>query len=275
MNREKNKNKKAFDRTIYNKNHFKEFCELEPNQNVKSIDKNELPNEFSDELYEFIDSFRRKTANEKTEWNFYIDYETDEIIHCLHGQERNVTDWINSGLMKNRKIMTIHNHPQGAYSAPSPANFEILEHDFEDYEIICSETDFWIVSAKGKFEKDFRENLKEKIELILNSCDSYSVIDMQKANKRYSNNLKTFINNNYENISITNKEYCKMTDKKTSEWTLSSRDKGHEFSKKRAKQNWEKFHNGNEEEKKQLRDKINELFGHDDELKKELFPTLF
>lgn len=274
MDIEYNYKKKVLDKSIYNKTNFKKFCELKIDKNVKSINKKDLPHEFSGELCEFIDLFRRKTANEKTEWNFFIDYESDEIIHCLHGKQTNVKNLINSGLMKGRKIMTIHNHPNGTYSAPSAANFEILKHEFEDYEIVCSENEYWIVTAKGEYEINFRNRFKEKIEHIFNSCDSFNMINMKKANSMYSINLKKFINNNYENISITNREYIKMIEKNTSEWTLSIRDGGHEFSKRRAKHNWDKYH-GNEEEKRKLRDEINKLFGSDEKLKKELFPTLY
>ena len=111
-----NKEKLPLSESIYNKKNFEEFCELEIDWNIKSIDKNDLPNELSDETCEFIDLFRRMTSNEKTEWNFYIDYESNEIIHCLHGKSTNVKDYIPSGLMQERKIITIHNHQKGTYS---------------------------------------------------------------------------------------------------------------------------------------------------------------
>ena len=107
--------------------------------------------------------FRRKTINEKTEWEFYIDYENNEIIHCLHGKATNVGGWIHSQLMKNKKILTIHNHIKGTYSAPSCENFEILEHEFEDYEIICAEKEFWILEAKGKFNEEWIWDVKREI----------------------------------------------------------------------------------------------------------------
>lgn len=52
---------------IYNRANFKEFCELETDWNIKSVKKEDLPGELTDETCEFIDLFRRKTANEKTE----------------------------------------------------------------------------------------------------------------------------------------------------------------------------------------------------------------
>jgi hypothetical protein len=80
------KDKIPFSDSLYNKDNFKEFCELEIDWEINSVKRGDLPKELSDEACEFVNLFRRKTAKEKTEWNFYIDYETNEIIHCLHGK---------------------------------------------------------------------------------------------------------------------------------------------------------------------------------------------
>lgn len=40
-----NKEKLPISRCIYNKENFEEFCELEIDCNIKSIDRNDLPNE--------------------------------------------------------------------------------------------------------------------------------------------------------------------------------------------------------------------------------------
>lgn len=214
-NKKINKNKEekfSFSRSVYNKDNFKEFCKLEIDCNLKSVHKNDLPHEISDETCEFIDIFRRKTANEKTEWEFYIDYENNEIIHCLHGKETNVKDWIHSGLMENRKILSIHNHPKGTYSAPSAKNFEILDHEFEDYEIICAEKEFWILKAKGSFDAEWICDVKKEIYRIFKKCDNLEGVPTEKipftdSNKLYENELKIFINNLKSNISLTKKEY--------------------------------------------------------------------
>ena len=111
------------------------------------------------------------TVNENTEWNFYIDYENNEIIHCLHGKATNVRDWIHSGLMKNRKILSIHNNPNGTYSAPSPQNFEILKHEFENYEVICGAGEYWILEAKGRYSKSCLKKIRRKIKKIFYKCE--------------------------------------------------------------------------------------------------------
>ena len=142
------------------------------------------------------------TSNKKTEWNFYIDYETNEIIHCLHGKSTSVRDVIHSGLMKERKIITIHNHPKGTYSAPSYENFEILNHEFEDYEIICAEREFWILEAKGQCKN--RDLIKKGIKNIFISIELSNQTD---KNKLYSQRLTKYINNLNQKIILIRKEY--------------------------------------------------------------------
>lgn len=202
MENKKFRQKLPLDNPIYNKDTFEEFCELEIDWSVKSINKEDLPDEVSGEVCEFISMFRRMTVHEKTEWNFYIDYKNNEIIHCLHGGETNVKDWINSGLMKNRKILSIHNHPQGTYSAPSPANFEILGQEFENYEIICAEEEFWILEAKGYFKT--KNDIKSEINEIFNTILTHPY---KIQNQVYSEKLKNYINNLNQEINISNKEY--------------------------------------------------------------------
>ena len=142
------------------------------------------------------------TVDEKTEWEFYIDYENNEIIHYLHGQATTVRDWIHSGLMKNRNILSIHNHPKGTYSAPSPQNFEILKNEFEDYEIICAEDSYWIIEAKGYF-KD-RKLIQKELLTILKSIRK---TDSATKNKLYADKLIKYINNLNQKIQLTKKEY--------------------------------------------------------------------
>lgn len=197
------KEKLPFSSSRYNKNNFEEFCKLEINRNIKSISRNDLPDELSEETCEFIDLFRRMTVDEETEWNFYIDYENNEIIHCLHGQATEVKDNIHEALMKDRKIVTIHNHPKGTFSAPSSDNFEILEHEFENYEIICAENEYWILESRSKYSKKYVEKFKTKIETIFQDIKQKS----KNPNNEYSNELSEYINSSKDNIKLTNKEY--------------------------------------------------------------------
>ena len=61
--------KEAFSYSIYNKENFESFKKLKVDTTAKSINRNDLPSELSDETCEFIELFRRKTANESI-WIF-------------------------------------------------------------------------------------------------------------------------------------------------------------------------------------------------------------
>lgn len=194
--------KGAFSYSIYNKENFESFKKLKVDTTAKSIDRKDLPQELSDETCEFIELFRRKTENESIEWNFYIDYEKNEIIHCILGSSNQSLGWINTEEMKNRKILSIHNHPKNTYSAPSAANFEILEYEFEDYEIICSQEEFWILKAIRKYE--IREKIHKDISIIFESIKNSN---SKNKNNIYSEIVINYINNLNQKIVLTRKEY--------------------------------------------------------------------
>lgn len=195
---------KLFETSIYNKENYKEYCKLKLDENITSINKKDLPDELTDELCQFISDFRRKTVNEENEWNLYIDYEKNEVIHCFKGQKTNVTGWINLKEMENRKILSIHNHPKGTFSAPSSNNFEILDHEFENYEVICAEEEYWILEAKGKYK--IRKNIQDEVSRAFESIKNSKQKD---KNKKYSKILTTYINNLNIDIKITKRAYKK------------------------------------------------------------------
>lgn len=272
----KENQKEIFSYSIYNKENFKIFTQLKENKQAKIIKQNDLPKEFNEDLCNFINLFRRKTFNEKTEWEFYIDYENNEIIHCLHGGPTNVKDWFHSGLMKNKKIVTIHNHIKGTYSAPSWKNFEILDHEFEDYEIICAEKEFWILEAKGTNDKNYTLKFKTKIENIFQETISKSIvkdIDFEKYNPNddYSIRVQEYISNQKNNIKLSKKEY-QQHDKISKDWKISDRDN------EMHRLDWGK--NNPQliiEERKKLKEKIiklNKEMGNTIDLEKE-YPNLF
>lgn len=203
-----NPNGDAFSYSVYNNDSFKKFCELKEDKTTKPIDAKDLPSEFDEGLCNFINLFRRKTVNEKTEWEFYIDYENNEIIHCLHGKSTVVSGFIHSALMEKRKIVTIHNHIKGTYSAPSSENFEILEHEFEDFEIICAENEYWILKANGKFNREWIRDVKREIYDIFKRCDGLGdSFEGINSNELYEKELEIFINNLKSDITLTKKEY--------------------------------------------------------------------
>ena len=190
--------------SIYNRNYYNEFLRLEIDWNTKTIDKNDLPKDLSKEACDFINLFRRKTHNETREWNIYLDYETGEIIHCFIGEGNSVKGIINTNILNERKILTIHNHPKDTYSPPSATNFEILEHEFEDYEIICSYGEYWILESKEKIDLIVIKKIKQEIKHIFIECEN---LKESSKTKKYEKELINFINNLKINISLTKKEY--------------------------------------------------------------------
>ena len=208
----KKQNNEPFKTSIYNKYNFKKFCELKEEKTTRRICKNDLPPEFDEKLCDFINLFMRKTMNVKNEWEFYIDYENNEIIHCLHGKSTTVGGLIHSALMENKKILTIHNHIKGTYSAPSRKNFEILDHEFEDYEIICAEEEYWILEAQGKYPLEYVEKFKTEIEIIFQdtrkkSIEKNAILENYNPNEDYGNRIEEHINKQNNNIKLTKKEY--------------------------------------------------------------------
>ena len=63
---------------------------------------------------------------------------------------------------KGKNVASIYNHPKGFLSAPSGENFQILEMENEDYELICGYDEFWILEAKGVFDKEVVEEIRSE-----------------------------------------------------------------------------------------------------------------
>lgn len=170
---------------IYNDEEWLEYKRLEIDESVKSINPNDLPNDFCDEASRLVDEFHRKTVNEEVEWMLYFDYMTGEVIYCWKGEEGNAIGDYENCNVSGKNIASIHNHPKNYYSFPSPENFDILENDFEDYEIITSVSSFWVIKFKGAVNHDvrvdFQDFLKNKydemiLNIILNGSKDVNVI---------------------------------------------------------------------------------------------------
>ena len=174
---------------------YDEYRKLKIDCSLKSINPKDLPNEFSRKTIDEINKFRRKTANLTEEWILYIDYENGDILECIKGVAGEVYGVINLSTFKNRKVVSIHNPPEGFLSPPSYDNFELLKFDFEDYEIICSEDEFWIIEAKGILkEKDIRI-IRKNVKLLYDNAIDYSNDDIS-ANEIYGSNLLKYLKNN-------------------------------------------------------------------------------
>lgn len=189
---------------------------LKVDKSLKSINLSDLPSDFCEEACKLVDEFRRKTVNEKIEWLLYIDYKTGEIVYCWKGEEGRCSSDIDSKYFIGKNIATIHNHTKKYYSFPSPDNFDILENDFEDYEIITSINAFWTVEFKGSIARKLRENFQlnlsiefEKMEFEIKShyVDVLRVRHMSEM--LFSEYLLDDIEKSIENIPLVlnKKEY--------------------------------------------------------------------
>ena len=107
---------------------------------------------------------------------------------------------------ENHHVASIHNHPKGFLSAPSGQNFQILEIENEDYELICGYDEFWILEAKGVFNESVVEEIREKASNIyfnyFSNDNNYFINDL------YGEFLKNYINIKIEdNIKLTKVRY--------------------------------------------------------------------
>ena len=192
---------------------FEEYQKLEK-KNVELIRKEDLPSEFSDDAYHTVVDFIQKTKNLNHEWAIFFDYWTGEILRCVKGGDNNVVLNFNEDEFKGHHIASIHNHPENVYSPPSDKNFGILMRDFEDYELVASVNELWILKAKGKNPIMYMM-LKMSAEVFLTSCQEYCdklYSDSKKADevcdKMYGTRLSNYINDkNIKNIQLTKREY--------------------------------------------------------------------
>ena len=134
-----------------------EYKQLKVDDSAGSVNPNDLQDVFCEEACRVVDEFHRKTINEKVEWMMYFDYTTGEVIYCWKGEEGKAIGGYEKIHVNSRKIASIHSHPKGYYSFPSPNNFDILENSHEDFEIIVSVTAFWILNLMEKSIKRIGE----------------------------------------------------------------------------------------------------------------------
>ena len=186
---------------------FLKYCHLDVDWDVDSISKEDLPPEFCKKAVNLVDLFRRKTANLPYECLLFFDYKTGEIIYCFVEEtpEGQINDEIYESHFVNHNVASIHNHPKGFLSAPSGQNFQILEIENEDYELICGYDEFWILEAKGVFDESVVEEIR-KIARNLYLDASFHTNDI--ISEMYSNALLNYINNEIKyNIKLTKVRY--------------------------------------------------------------------
>lgn len=184
---------------------YERYRHLPVNWSISPITKNDLPKEFSQKAVNTVDIFRRKTFGLDVECMIYFDICTGNIISCNFSKKNNsdtVSAEIFPDLLKGAHLASIHNHPKAYYSQPSGKNFQMLGFEFEEYEIISSDNELWILESKDIiFNKDEIEQIRKTVdcyfhlcfdEVCLNFKRGYEVID--NSNELYANMLLNYFN---------------------------------------------------------------------------------
>ena len=186
---------------------FLKYCPLDVDWDIPSVSSEDLPEEFDQKAVKLVDLFRRKTANIPYECMLFFDYKTGEIIYCFveDNLDGKIREEINEFYFEGKNVASIYNHPKGFLSAPSGKNFQILEIENEDYELICGHDEFWILEAKGVFDKEIVEEIRNEARNLYRDSSAYNndIISII-----YGNALLKYINNkNKDNINLTKVRY--------------------------------------------------------------------
>lgn len=193
---------------------YSKYRHLLINWSISPITKDDLPDEFSPQAVKTVDMFRRKTVDLPHECMIYFDYISGEIVACSFSDEysfNKVQSLIYTYLIKDMAIASIHNHPLQYGPQPSSKNFEMLGLDFEEFEIISSKGELWILESRDViFDDDeingIRNHINEYYDSISQEVNSefdegFLVID--NFNKRYGDFLLAYLNNEFDNIKLT------------------------------------------------------------------------
>ena len=190
---------------------YKFYRDLAIDWSIPSVKIDDLPSEFSKKACNLVDLFRRKTINLDFECMLYFDYVTGEIIYCFIGNENYLEEFIDESFFKNKNVASIHNHPRKGISPPSSNNFQIIEIEDEDYEIISSYDNIWILKSKGVYSKRFRNEINFDVEniFIKSINDSFDILGMDYLiliNDLYGTYLLNYIYDYYPDIILTKVE---------------------------------------------------------------------
>ncbi|MBQ2654385.1 MAG: hypothetical protein IJF83_12590 [Methanobrevibacter sp.] len=192
---------------------FARYRCLSINWSLPQLTEKDLPPDFSKKAVKTVDMFRRKTYSLDYECMIYFDIETGNIVFCNFSNENKpdaVTGEIYGDALKNMHIASVHNHPKQYYSPPSGKNFEMLGIQFEEYELILSEKELWILESKevifnDEVIEDIRNNAEDYFDSILE--DSYNIFEknyliIDNINYLYGNFLLDYLNNDFDDIKL-------------------------------------------------------------------------
>lgn len=192
---------------------YERYRHLPIEWSLSSITKDDLPVEFSDKSVKTVDMFRRKTYGLDIECMIYFDIETGNIVSCNFADDDpgHVNGTIYPNFLKGMHIASAHNHPRKYGSPPSGKNFEMLQYDFEEFEIILSQRELWVLESKIDVFDEARVNkirkaLDEGLQAIFDEInddylDGYLVLD--NLEREYGNFLLIYLNKGFDNIKLT------------------------------------------------------------------------
>jgi hypothetical protein len=185
---------------------YSRYRHLPVNWSISPITKDDLPEEFSSQAVKTVDMFRRKTVDLPYECMIYFDYIDGDIVSCNFSNKNSpdeVHGVIYSYLLKKMNIASIHNHPNKYCSPPSGKNFEMLSLEFEEFEIISSQKELWILESREiTLDEVDLDNIRYKFDIALDSYFDEAKKDfdeghliLDNVNKRYCDFLLTYLNN--------------------------------------------------------------------------------
>lgn len=151
---------------------YSKYRNLPINWSISPITEVDLPSEFSPQAVKTVDMFRRKTVDLPYECMIYFDYISGEIVSCSFSDKNSpdeVHGVIYSYLLKKMHIASIHNHPVPYGAPPSGKNFEMLGLDFEEFELISSKEELWILESREEiFSDEEIIKIRDKVETYYN-----------------------------------------------------------------------------------------------------------
>lgn len=181
---------------------FMKYRHLPVNWQIRPVTGNDLPSEFSPKAVKLIDLFRRKTIGLTYEVMLIFDYKTGELLYCFvndFGESNEIYGNVDEEVFVGKHVATIHNHPKLYESALSSENFQILELEFEEYELVSSRNALWILKSKEMLpEKDIIE-----IKNSITTLNDYSKMQSHDNERIYEELLLDYINNVGFNIELT------------------------------------------------------------------------
>lgn len=193
---------------------YERYRHLPIDWSLSPITKEDLPEEFSEKAVKTVDLFRRKTHGLDVECMIYFDIETGNIVSCNFADDDSpdrVNGIIYPNFLKGMHIASAHNHPRKYGSPPSGKNFEMLQYDFEEFEIVLSQRELWVLESKiDVFDEllinEIRKDLNEGLQAILDEIsedflDGYIVLD--NLDREYGNFLLIYLNKGFDNITLT------------------------------------------------------------------------